>query len=434
MRFVVACVLVTAVGCGPSDRDNSDGGGDEMCEGLECRVVKCEKQGKPPTTISGTVYAPNGTLALYGVNVYIPLSDPGPLEVGLQCSRCTDTLQGGALVHVVTDDKGQFVLDNVPSGLNVPIVIQVGKWRRQITVPSVTECTDNALVATETSLPRTKLQGDIPKMALVSGGCDELECLMRKIGIADSEFTNDSGDGSIHLYASNGFNAITGGQTLSPMTALWGNLDKLKEYDAVFMSCECGQQEDQKTQPMMDNIKAYADLGGRVFGSHYHNIWIDGKTGGGTGIPTPSPAWTRIASCAGNDSGVTSNVIDQVSNPKGTAFAQWMLHVMGSTTLGSIILEQPKQLCQSVDKTLAEQWVYASSTLRPTTFQFTTPIEMPKDDRCGKVVFTDMHVSGSGSSAANPFPGSCETGPMTAQEKALAFMVFDIASCVGQIF
>jgi hypothetical protein len=46
-----------------------------------------------------------------------------------------------------------------------------------------------------------------------------------------------------------------------------------------------------------------------------------------------------------------------------------------------------------------------------------------------------MHVSAdSTSSAGNPYPGGCSTAPLTPQEKALAFMFFDIASCVGSIF
>ena len=59
--------------------------------------------------------------------------------------------------------------------------------------------------------------------------------------------------------------------------------------------------------------------------------------------------------------------------------------------------------------------------------QFTTPNESP--ERCGKVVFTDMHVSGSVDTGKS-FPTSCNSNALTPQEKALAFMFFDIAGCV----
>jgi hypothetical protein len=69
-------------------------------------------------------------------------------------------------------------------------------------------------------------------------------------------------------------------------------------------------------------------------------------------------------------------------------------------------------------------------------FQFTTPIEQDDvNQRCGKFVFSDMHVSGTSNVEAGDYPDSC--GPsldMTPQEKALAFMFFDIASCVGTLF
>src|SRR5438445_6218778 len=51
--------------CTPDGNCEMDG----ACTGLGCQVVNCMAQGKPSTTIKGTVFAPNGTLQLYGVNV-----------------------------------------------------------------------------------------------------------------------------------------------------------------------------------------------------------------------------------------------------------------------------------------------------------------------------------------------------------------------------
>jgi hypothetical protein len=47
-------------------------------------------------------------------------------------------------------------------------------------------------------------------------------------------------------------------------------------------------------------------------------------------------------------------------------------------------------------------------------------------------VFSDMHVSSdSSSTSGTAYPGGCSSQPLTAQEKALAFIFFDISSCVG---
>ena len=115
-----------------------------------------------------------------------------------------------------------------------------------------------------------------------------------------------------------------------------------------------------------------------------------------------------------------------------------MLNVMGSTVRGQIPITQGKQTASGLNTMKAERWVTwtdAMSITYPQNFQFTTPNEVVPEARCGKVVFSDMHVSATSSSnPATPYPGGCDTNPLTPQEKALAFMFFDIASCVGSIF
>lgn len=133
--------------------------GKGQCQGLECAVPTCPAGST--TSISGKVYDPAGKTPLYNVAVYVPNGAVSPLTEGASCDRC-----GANIVNpvsaAITDETGAFKLTQVPAGTDVPIVIQVGKWRRQIKVPTVTACTDTALTDPQiTRLPRNKSEGEI---------------------------------------------------------------------------------------------------------------------------------------------------------------------------------------------------------------------------------------------------------------------------------
>ncbi len=76
----------------------------------------------------------------------------------------------------------------------------------------------------------------MPKIALTTGGSDALECFLREIGIADSEFTTDAGTGRINLYVggdasgngagANQFTAALGGTNFPNATTLWSSPDQ----------------------------------------------------------------------------------------------------------------------------------------------------------------------------------------------------------------
>jgi hypothetical protein len=120
------------------------------------------------------------------------------------------------------------------------------------------------------------------------------------------------------------------------------------------------------------------------------------------------------------------------SFPKGVAFRDWLVNVGASTTPGQLAVVGSKHM---VDATLmAQQWIYGYDTSKKTNtvqyFSFTTPVGQTE---CGRMVFSDVHLSGGGGTlAAVPFPSRCDmiSQDLSPQEKALEFMLFDLSSCV----
>jgi len=80
-----------------------------------------------------------------------------------------------------------------------------------------------------------------------------------------------------------------------------------------------------------------------------------------------------------------------------------------------------------------QQWLYATNpdTDTPLHYPFDTPVGTPPASQCGRVLYSDFHVTNVSTSSSVDYPSECNTNPMTAQEKVLEFMIFDLASCIA---
>lgn len=431
--------------------DNGDGGfgfGDvgaesmPACTGLQCQVQNCG--GGTHTTVSGIVYDPAGRNPLYNVYVYVPNAPVQPITTGAVCQQCQAPASGSPLPGAVqTDAYGKFTVTDVPVGNNIPLVMQAGKFRRQIIIPTVTACVNNPIgqkdvnnLETITRLPRKQNEGmnnvdNLPQLAMATGACDVLECLMRKIGIDDSEFTKT---GRVHLFQGQGGVTGPGDAKYTNAYAFWADSTDLIAHDIVVNSCECSPYDRDSVGLAYTAMHTYLDTGGRLFGTHYHYNWFAPPTG-----PTD---FQGTANWLTNSPFASAPWYINTTIPKGVAFNTWIQNVWKAAppANGQINLVYSNSDASQV-KGKTTPWIYygnanlSSNAYGTAYLSFDTPITVnPPAVQCGRAVFSDLHVS-SGGGGGSTFPQECGTGnpyttPMTQQESALEFLFFDLSSCV----
>jgi hypothetical protein len=422
-------------GGGGGGGGSSTGGGG----GTSMNGVPQNCPGTGTTTISGTVLAPNGTLPLYNAIVYVPSTKPAPFTDGVTCQACNGQVSGKALVSAYSQPDGSFTMPNSPWGANVPLVIEMGKWRIQTVLPNVTPCAMNPVSAAQTTLPKNHSQGDMPKMAIATGLADPFECLLLKIGIDPNEIQPTGMSTRIEFYV--GANAPgTQMQGATQITDVTNSLSNLLKYDILMLPCEGKEYVQEGTS----NLVQYLNMGGRVFSTHYSYDWLSYSGSPFNAIeskPGKSGLWDKDQSDYADplSFGTPSTTADLVTTfPKGMAFSQWLKSVGVAGAPSTITISDIRHDINGVNPKLAQAW--ATDTMydgKPGVahLTFDTPLNPSTTVGngpmyCGRAVYSDFHVAQMEADQSIPFPMACMGGDMTDQEKALAFMLFDLSSCV----
>jgi hypothetical protein len=413
------------------------GGGYDVCGPPS--IATCTGGGS--TTVTGYVYDPANHLPVYNALVYVPVGNVQTPQTGVNPPSC-GCAAPPAYASAYTAIDGSFTLTNPPSGNAVTVVVQLGKWQR-VYNESITACTANALPA-HLTLPSTHLQGNIPRFAVDTGAVDSMECVLLKMGIAQSEFVDPAiangaptAAGRVQLYEGN---VYAGGAVIDKNTpnegALTGTASVMDSYDVILFPCQGGAGT--YSAGAKSNLVTYANDGGRVFATHFHYDLLHGN-----GSFSGTANWTLNAGSWGNlySDPTYDTFIDQTF-ARGVTLAQWLNQpIVYGGTLGQIPVGVIRNDFSAVNAP-AQRWLYTANDAPggpgpnlPIHYTFDTPFN--QSPTCGRVVYSDFHVESQQTNQALTglaFPSECAgTTPasMTPQEKLLEFMLFDLTSCVS---
>jgi hypothetical protein len=435
------------------------------CTGLCLNRPTCAA-GKT-TTITGTVRAavsswvPAGTVPdpVPGVLVYVPNGPVKAFGAGAHCGSCSDDVSGDPLVATTTDFDGTFTLTDVPvskSGSDaIPVVIQLGRWRRQFSFVVSQPCANNP-VGTLNMPSVESATSDIPLTAISTGAVDSLECVLLKMGVDPSQFTSydAANPGRIHLYSAGpgsadkdshgpgAYIAPPSGHPQADESVLMGtgttpgpSNGTYMQYDQVMLPC--WGVETFKTTTELANLVSYAKAGGHFFATHFSYTWLYQND-----LFAGTAAWDVNSDTNPSYTPFTGTVSRTVPLPSATPpglFARWLNYVgaldhanpSGSPPDPATVTIQAGR--HDVDHVLgaSHDWIDGvdpnqSGSAARMTLHFTFDV-----NACGHAIFSDFHVNNQYGTNGVAFPNECTKDALSAQERILEYMIWDLASCAS---
>ncbi len=385
-----------------------------------------------PTSLSGTIFAPNGTDPIPEVRVYAAESiNPYPANYCDKCSGPIDPAYNATFSAV----DGTFTLDlnHVPYGADIDFTIQIGHFRKHTIIP-VTACTSGGSVPMGANiLPGKSADGDIPKIAVSTGNQDHLDQVLTALGIVEYDCYEGRADTSVAPTCT-----VVPGKNLADVLSAPATLD---EYNMAFLSCAPDAystylSDGYSATTMSSNTQSWVTGGGRMFVTDLSYDYIS------QAFPTeitwaghqanPWPIDGADIGCAPPGSGTAAHSALYNTTIDDPSLAQWLTDLglaSGNPSVAKVQgYYQPWATISSVgagtttiaDGTMPIDPSYASGKCAapqqvdvPLTTEFSVA-------GCGRVVFSSFHTyTGTGASAS------------AANEKIMEYLIFAVAQCGG---
>ncbi|MCC6526763.1 MAG: hypothetical protein IT373_29210 [Polyangiaceae bacterium] len=354
--------------------------------------------------IVGTVYAPEGTIPISGALLYLSSTPPPAIPDGVYCDQCVTI--DSTTPNVLSAPDGTFVLPAYVTGPQY-LVVQKGQFRRVRQVDVVAG--NQAVAPALTTMPGAmdKANGDdTPKMAIVVGAWDDIGASLGKLGLEPGSF-------DLFQYA------------WPPDPASPWNPDKIlhdpavmNRYHIVFMPCDSSDgttcaysmAEDAATH---STLAEFVGQGGKIYVTDYsydyirevwpeYLDWVNQTAAFGSACLPGSYTAPAVVNDSDMSAWLAAQGITSFALEANWTMIDQVHDVPDTDPDGNPITVTPKV------------WVSGqtpSNGVRPTTVSF--------ERGCGRVLYSTYHTEGTG-------------GGFLPQEKALLYVLLEVAVCVGQ--